>query len=420
VGEKALERSAYREAMEYFERALRILPHLPETRDTCAQAIDLRLALRSALHPSGSSGRILELLREAESLAAALNDPRRLGRISGYLSRHYYLIGSPDQAVAAAERTRALATTDGEVVQQAVANQRLGLAYEAQGDYRRAIDCLMQAMVSLEGARRYEHLGDIIPPAVSCRARLAMCHAELGRFAEGRVLGEAGLQLAEVVAHPGSLMFASYAVGLLSLRQGDLPRALPCLERAVSLRQDADLPIYFTWVAAALGAAYTLSGRVVDAVALLTQTMDQRATMENVLEQVLCRLSLGEAYLRSSHLEEAHALTEHTLTLAQTHQERSHQAYALCLLGEIAAQREPTEVVQAEEYFRQALTLADELGMRPLQAHCHLGLGTLYCKISQREEAHTELVRAIEMYRAMDMTFWLPQVEAVLAQVEEW
>jgi tetratricopeptide (TPR) repeat protein len=247
-----------------------------------------------------------------------------------------------------------------------------------------------------------------------------MCHAELGRFAEGRVLGEAGLQLAEVVAHPGSLMFASYAVGLLSLRQGDLPRALPCLERAVSLRQDADLPIYFTWVAAALGAAYTLSGRVVDAVALLTQTMDQRATMENVLEQVLCRLSLGEAHLRSSHLEEAHALTEHTLTLAQTHQERSHQAYALCLLGEIAAQREPTEVVQAEEYFRQALTLADELGMRPLQAHCHLGLGTLYCKISQREEAHTELVRAIEMYRAMDMTFWLPQVEAVLAQVEEW
>ena len=90
----------------------------------------------------------------------------------------------------------------------------------------------------------------------------------------------------------------------------------------------------------------------------------------------------------------------------------------LRLLGEVTAQRHPPDVPQAEAHYQQALALAEELGMRPLQAHCHLGLGMLYAATSQREQARAELSTAIALYRAMDMTFWLPQAEAVLAQVE--
>jgi len=57
--------------------------------------------------------------------------------------------------------------------------------------------------------------------------------------------------------------------------------------------------------------------------------------------------------------------------------------------------------------------------MRPLQAHCHHGLGTLYAKSDQREQARTQLSAAIDLYRTMEMTFWLPQAEATLAQVEQ-
>src|SRR5262245_52734928 len=79
----------------------------------------------------------------------------------------------------------------------------------------------------------------------------------------------------------------------------------------------------------------------------------------------------------------------------------------------------PPDVDQATAHYRQALALTDELGMRPLQAHCHLDLGTLYVKTGQREQARTELASAINLYRAMDMTFWLPQAEVALAQVGE-
>jgi hypothetical protein len=120
----------------------------------------------------------------------------------------------------------------------------------------------------------------------------------------------------------------------------------------------------------------------------------------------------------TGRLEEAHALAEGALALARAHQERGLQAYALRLLGEIAARRHPSESTQGEAHYRQALALADELGMRPLQAHCRLGLGKLYAPTGPRQQAHAELSAAIELYRAMDMTFWLPQAEAALAQVE--
>jgi tetratricopeptide (TPR) repeat protein len=121
----------------------------------------------------------------------------------------------------------------------------------------------------------------------------------------------------------------------------------------------------------------------------------------------------------AGRLEEAHALADRALALAREHQERGHEAYALRLLGEIAAHRDPPDVDAAAAHYRQALALAEALGMRPLQAHCHHGLGMLYATVGQREQARAALTTAIEMYRAMEMTFWLPQAEAVLAQICE-
>ena len=129
AGDKALARSAYREAVGYFEQALSALAHLPARRDTREQAIDLRLALRAALHPSGALGRAMTYLREAEAFAVALADPRRLGQVSVSLALHYYLMGAYDEAIAAGQRALALAMDSGEVVLHALANHYLGMAY---------------------------------------------------------------------------------------------------------------------------------------------------------------------------------------------------------------------------------------------------------------------------------------------------
>jgi tetratricopeptide (TPR) repeat protein len=347
----------------------------------------------------------------------ALDDPRRLGQVSVFLSHHFRNSGVYDQAIAAGQRALALATASGDIVLHALANQYLGLAYRDQGDYRQARDCLEQTVTSLAGARHRERFGQIILPTVLSRAWLATCHAELGTFADGMTLGEEGLHIAGAVDHPASLMFACWGIGLLALRQGDLPKALPLLERAVGLCQDMGSPANFPLMAVPLGEAYTLSGRVADAVPLLMQVLEQSMAMEVAHHlQALCCFSLGEAQVLAGRLDEAYALAERALALTCTHQEQGNQAYTLRLLGDIAARREPPERERAEAYHRQALALADGLGMRPLQAHCHRGVGTLYITTSQREQARTELSVAIELYRAMAMMFWLPQTEATLAQ----
>jgi tetratricopeptide (TPR) repeat protein len=78
----------------------------------------------------------------------------------------------------------------------------------------------------------------------------------------------------------------------------------------------------------------------------------------------------------------------------------------------------PPDAEQAEIHYQRAMAFAEELGMRPLQAHCHFSLGTLYTKIGRREQARAELSAAIDLYRAMEMTFWLPQAEAALAEAK--
>src|SRR5262249_41406497 len=161
------------------------------------------------------------------------------------------------------------------------------------------------------------------------------------------------------------------------------PRALPLLERALTICQDMDFPLFFPRMAATLGTAYALSGRIADAVPLLTQAMEQATAVARGNSRRLDRL-LGEAQLLAGCLDEAHAVVERSLALTRAHQERGHQAYALHLLGAIAARRDPPEAEQAVARYQQALALAEELGMRPLVAHCHHGLGTLYAATGER------------------------------------
>ena len=108
------------------------------------------------------------------------------------------------------------------------------------------------------------------------------------------------------------------------------------------------------------------------------------------------RVWLSEAYLRLGRLDEALAVAVRGLEFCRAHAQQGEQAWALRILGEIYAHRHPPQAELAEASYREALALADKLGMRPLQAHCHRGLGTLYAKTDQAEQAHTELSTAIE------------------------
>ena len=194
-----------------------------------------------------------------------------------------------------------------------------------------------------------------------------------------------------------------------------LHQAIAWLERGLEVCRVWDIPLLLYLVSSTLGYAYVLAGRVSDALPLLEQSVSTEA-MEIMRGRV--HVWLSEAYLRLGRLDEALAVAVRGLEFCRAHAQQGEQAWALRLLGEIHAHRHPPEVEPAEAAYREALALAEALGMRPLQAHCHRGLGMLYATIGQPEQARTALSAAIDLYRAMDMTFWLPQTQEALAQVE--
>jgi class 3 adenylate cyclase/tetratricopeptide (TPR) repeat protein len=417
AGARAFARSALREAMACFEQALTALPHVPENQAQREQAIDLRLDMRNVLIALGNFRRMFALLSEAETLAQALEDRHRLGWVSAYLNPYFSNLGDQDHAIETGQRALTIARASGDFALEMMATFFLGLPYISLGNYQQGAYYHRKNVEALTGAWLHERFGEPGLPSVFCRAYLAWSLAELGEFVEGLVCGAEAVQIAKTVDQPFTLSHAYFGVGMLHLRKGDFQPAIVELEQSLHICQTGDVQLILPWAASSLGYAYALGGRLREALPLLEQAVEQSARMQQMAYYPLWMAHLSEAYVLSSRLEDARQCAEQALALSRDYKQRSYEVYVLRLLGETAAHCAPPEVEPAEAFYRQALALADELGMRPLLAHCYLGLGILYNRIGRLEQARAELSAAIELYRAMEMTFWLERAEAVLTAI---
>jgi tetratricopeptide (TPR) repeat protein len=414
AGARAHDRAAFREAVAAFEQALQALAHLPEDGDTRLLAIELRLALRRTLFTLGEYRRCLTLLGEAEALARALDDRARLGRVLAVMAQVLIVTGDNDGAIAAGQQALALAAALGESALQEHVSFTLGQAYYAVGDFGRAAELLRR---NVEAADR-ESGTPRTALRISSQAYLALPLSALGAFTEGRRHGEEALRLATLEGRGDIPIHAHAWLGHLYLAQGDLEHAIRVLEPGLALCRASGARTPLRQIAAALGYAYALQGRLAEGRVLLEEAISESIRTGGLLALAYRVARLSEVCRLAGHYDEAWQHTRQALDLARQLKERGNEALALHQLGTVHAHADPPDAEQAEAHYQQALALAEALGMRPLTAHCHLGLGTLYAKVGRQEEARAELSTAIDLYRAMDMTFWLPQAEAALAQVE--
>ncbi len=412
AGAKAFARSANQESVRYLEQAVSCLNHLPEDGETLAQAIDLRIELRHALWPLGEVGRILDHLQKAKSLAETLADQRKLAQVLSVLGYAFWMLGDHDRVAESNQRALTIATSLGDFALEAAANFALGLAWHGLGEYHRAIGPLERNVALLQGERMYGRFGTAGVTSVLSIMALAWSRAELGSFAQGIGSGEDALRIANARDDKPSLMFADLGVGQLCLVQGDFARAIPRLEHGLNICRTWEIPSWLPWLASRLGAAYTLAGRVAEGLPLLEQSVEQAASMGWKADASSLATKLSEAYLEAGRAQDASALAARALDLAVEHRSRGDQAWAFRLGGEIASRRHVPDFNQAEEQYRRAFVLPEELGMRPLVAHCHLGLGKLYRRVGDRAKSGEQLTAAAVSYRELDMGFWLERTEA--------
>jgi tetratricopeptide (TPR) repeat protein len=411
AGARAHDRAAFREAVAAFEQAIQALAHLPEDGDTRRRAIDLCLDLGHPLGALGEYGQCLALLGEAEALARALDDRARLGRVLAGIAFVLRMTGDLHGAIAAGRQALELAAELGDSALQVHASHYLGQACHDSGDFGRAAELWRR---NAEVAAREVGTPSTALPIHSL-AWLARTLSVLGAFAEGRRYGEEALRLATLEGRRDTPIVVHSCLGLLYLTQGDLEHAIQVLEPGLALCRASGNRDWLQGITMGLGYAYALQERIAEGRALLEEAIREGIRAGALRSPVYARLS--EVCRLAGHGEEAWQHARQALALARQFKERGNEALALLQLGTVYAHADPPDIVQAEAHYQQALALADELGMRPLVAHCHRGLGRLYSQTGRGEEARAELSAAVALYRAMDMTFWLPQTEEALAQV---
>jgi class 3 adenylate cyclase/tetratricopeptide (TPR) repeat protein len=413
AGSKVAERSAHREATAYYEQALDALRHLPQHPEWQERAVDLHLeASRDALM-TGERTKTVDHARQAEVLAESLGDEPRLGRALVVLAACAWNWGDSDRALQLDQRALDIANRLNDVALQTWASNHLGWVWQTRGDYRQSAEILSRVAEILRSVRTVT-TGEAVAP-VNSLERLAWSLADLGEFGEAMARGEEVLRIAREVNQPTSLIRAYRSLGFVSLRRGAISQAIPPLELATELCRAADVRALFDFPAAHLGYAYALSGRLPEGVILLEDALaDPEAT--GTAGHPLILAYLGETHLLAGRRQDAFAVAGRALDLARRQKERGNEAWVLRLLGDITAYADPSDRESAEEHYTQALERANELGMRPLAAHCHLGLGKLFRRTGNPAQAQEYLATAAAMYREMDMGFWLEQAEAALKE----
>jgi tetratricopeptide (TPR) repeat protein len=414
AGVKSFARSANREAATNFEHALTALARVPKTRDTLEQSIDVSLALRNALWPLGEFEAGVRYLREAEQLANELADHKRLSWIAAYPSEHTRQTGHAPSAPAFAERALAVAELADDQQLRVAANYYLGSSYFAAGDYLRTDEVFAKILQLLEGDRFRERCGLAGFPAVMSRAFWTLALTERGEFDDALLRVQEAVRLAEALDHPYSLIFTLRSFAYLHGSRGNLNHAVSLAERSLSLSHERGISQLWPDVAAVVGHLYALSGRTTDAISLLREALTTMEARGHIQWRSPLIMHLGEAYLLDGKIEDASRTATQGLTLSRKHGHRGSEAWTLRLLGEIALRQDTSDLAAAEAHYCAALTLASELGMYPLVAHCHFGLATVHQRVGKRRREGLEhLTTSTRIYRELDMPHWLKKVELI-------
>ena len=413
AGQKAFARSANRDAVSYFDQALEALAHLPKTQTNQAQEVDLLIDLRNALLPLGDNERIAAAVQSAVLLAAGLNDARRVSATSTLMAFVQWRLGQLNAGIVSGQRALAIAEELGDLALEAPANTYLGYLYLSLGELENAKRHLKRNVQVLVGPSAAELFGIAAPPGLMSRMALMNTQAELGEFADALIIEQESMRLVESINKPFATSLIYWAAGRMHAAKGDFESAIDRLETATRLVREWGFVDSVSITATALGYCYASVGRVQEALPLIESALGSFGHKINSRRPLAHMVVQG--LLQCGRTSDAELVARDELQSATRAGAKGEEAWHRWLLGETRCKSDGRNSGEAEQLLRQALTLSQELGMRPLVAHCHSGLGKLYAQSGQRKQAQRHLASAVTMYREMGMQFWLDTVETLLA-----
>jgi class 3 adenylate cyclase/tetratricopeptide (TPR) repeat protein len=414
AGTKAYARGALADAAARAMEALDLGRHLSQSPANIRRRIDAMLDLHAPLFAGGQFRQLISIMEEAEALARELNDPARLGRALNWLGSYRYVQAQYADYRDYARQALAISEGAGDAEVRLIATSQLGFASHALGDYAAAIAHFEWVVTGPDAELAKRRFGAHASPYVTSSAWLTWSYAVVGGFPQAfahahRCMGAAGSTspVVQAMAH----IFTSFAF----VYRGDFDRACSDAEAAMRLCETHGVLTWLSASYAAVGSALSHSGRASDGLPYLERAVNVHEATGYKLYLTLMYRLWAEGLLLGGEPGPATEKAEHALSLARAFGERGEEAQTLLLLADIATRR--GEMNEATKLYTSTSTFAAELGMRPLVAHCALGVGRLYRCAGKREPATEHLTTATGMYRDMGMTYWLEKAEAEMRQL---
>jgi class 3 adenylate cyclase/tetratricopeptide (TPR) repeat protein len=401
---------APRIARALYEQALAQLEAMPDSQHKLEKAFELRLELCGALSNLGETRMVLQRLREAEVLAETLNDERRRGLVWGLLVSNSCIRGELDEALDNGRRALAIAERMGDSPLRFQTESALTFAHYYRGEYMRVVELAASIFAAIpDGPTLY---ATSLPRPVYVHSWLIRSLIELGRFDEAARHANEMLRLAQPTHSAYAMGMARLCEGWRLLAKGDWTQAQPLIEHETAEYRKGNILL-------ALPHGLASSAHILAQLGVADEALSCLRECEQLLERAIERGAidqagmdyhwLGRAALLLDRLDDAQRLAIRSLQYSPSHP--GFAAHALHLLGDIVTDSDQFSADDGETHYHKALALAQPRGMRPLIAHCHLGLGKLYRRTSNLGQSHKHLTIAAGMYREMGMRFYLEQAE---------
>ena len=403
AGAKAFSLYANLDAVGFFERALEVLRHLPESRVTLEQGVDLRFELRNALLPLGEIDRILICLEESEPLLSTLCDKRRSARHAAYRCNYHFLVGEQRRAIKVGNAGLWLARECGDRLIEGELLYRLGQSYHALGEYGPAIALLEKSLEFTSNERGRDRFDLTVIPSVVNRTWLVSALVESGEFASGMRHAKRALEIAELAEHPLSQVLGWLSIGHILLRKGELDGAIGAMERGLDLCDHWSLRVWRPRLASSLGVAYARSGRPDEGLQLVQQAVTDAERMRLVVNRAGLLVRLGQASLIAGRIEGALTLGKQAAEIALAHEAKGDEAWARFLMARAFWASNPQDLDESAKQLEIALRLAVACGARPLATFCRTTFGGIHARRGDRTTADKFDAAANEGYRELGM-----------------
>jgi class 3 adenylate cyclase/tetratricopeptide (TPR) repeat protein len=413
-GNKSIRNNTLWEAYRFYKEAIGILRQMPESEQHKKEQIETIFLMTVPMRLLGYPEDSIDFLKEGEMLCKKLGDRRSIANLYNFMNLYYSVKGDPAQSRKYQEDTFMEADKIQDIEIMTPCGYGLCFSYIIDGSFIKLNNIAPKVIALLEKTQREnEFFGMHGNPHSMLHVFYGFALGCLGEFAQGEQLCEKGVASAHRTNHPYSIGLAYANYGNLCLTKGDGEKAIKTYQSAIEYQEKSQSSIFLGISWGFQGAGYYLIGEYDTAIKLLEKGIQMQTDMKLPFVIALMQVYLSMVHFDLGNFNEANALAEQAVKLAQTNREKWIEGFALLQLGRTIGRMEGSPLQKAEECIFTGMKILKELKMKPTHSYGFLLLGELYADAGKKEKALENLKQAEVLYQAMGMIYWLDRTKKI-------